>query len=173
MKRSNLSTAALALLEAAPAFCGTYLRIRNGAEQYAEIETTRLPAEVVAPLVSRMEESGYAPYVPAPRPDDSWCTTWARTLELGGGEWREGWEEIPVPVPVDRERVVAALLALPGGAAKLSAALSSEAVASWLAENPVYVRGSDGARAVAAALGLSEAQLEALVEKAVHAGDFQ
>lgn len=156
----------LLLLVALPAHGTLFLRIDGGAEQFVSVDTNRLPASVAAPLIDQLSASGYAPFRPSPRPSDTWCTTWTRTIELKNGVWHEGWEESPVPVPVDRERIVAALVELPNGEELLSAALQSEAIAAWFTGDPVYVRGSQGAMAIAGALGISAVDLEALVRTA-------
>ena len=141
----------------------TYLRIDGGREHYSELRTNGLPAVVAEPLVARMRADGWTPYVAAPRPADTWCTTHVRTLALTNGVWAEGWTEASVPVALDRARLVGALLAMPDGTNLLSSALSSEPVAAWFSGEPTYVRGSRGAHAVASALGLTPDVLEALV----------
>lgn len=152
----------LALAVLAPA--STFLRIEGGREHYSELATNGLPAVVAEPLVARMRADGWAPYVAAPRPADTWCTTHVRTLALTNGVWTEGWTEASVPVPLDRGRLVGTLLALPDGTNLLASALASEPVAAWFAGTPTYIRGSEGARMVSAVLGLSETNLEALVK---------
>ena len=142
----------------------TYLRIDGGRECYADLLTNGLPAVVAEPLVGRMRADGWAPYVAATRPPDTWCTTHVRTLAITNGVWTEGWTEASVPVPLDRAKLVGAILSFPDGTNLLSRALSSEHVAAWFAGNPTYVRGSLGARAVGAALGITADALEAIVQ---------
>ena len=152
------------VLAAAVAASGeTLLRIGGGVEETTELSTNGLPAVVSTPLFERMLADGWAPYRPAPRPADTWCTTSIRTLSFTNGVWREGWEEASIPVALDRTRLVEAVLALPDGTNLLSAAIASEPVATWFAASPTYIRGSQGAQAVSAALGLTTNDLEALV----------
>lgn len=160
MKRALPALLLVALLPLAGA--ETFLRIRSGAEEYSRLDTNSLPAAVLAPLRARMLAEGWAPYESAARPRDTWCTTWARTLALDEGGWHEGWEEAPIPVPLDRGRLVGTILALPAGTNLLAAALASEPVAAWFAGEPTYIRGSDGAAAVAAALGIDAESLETI-----------
>ena len=155
------------LLLALAASAETFLRIDAGVEHYSTLSTNGLPAEVAAPLRERMIAGGYLPYEPAPRPADTWCTTQVRSLVATNGVYREVWTEASIPVPLDRTRLVAALLALPDGTNLLSAALSSEPVAAWFAGDPTYVRGSLGAEAVGTALGITPDTLEALVRSSL------
>lgn len=154
----------LCLVLAGTAMAETFLKVERGVETYSDLSTNGLPAEVAAPLRERMIAGGYLPYAPAARPADTWCTAQVRTLVATNGVWREVWTEASVPVPLDRGRLVAALLALPDGTNLLAAALSSEPVAAWFADEPTYVRGSLGARAVGAALGITSDALEAIVQ---------
>ena len=161
MKRTLLQ-----ILLVAAALCAggeTFLRVEGGVERRSELSTNDLPAEIAVPLRERMVEAGWLPYVPAVKPADTWCSTYVRTLVATNGAWREGWVEASVPVPLDRAALVGAVLALPDGTNLLAAAMASEPVAAWFAEEPTYVRGSVGARTVAAALGVDAATLEALV----------
>lgn len=151
------------VLAAAAATGETYLRIEGGIEHRSELSTNGLPAEIATPLRQRMADAGWLPYVPAVRPPDTWCSTWVRTLAATNGAWHEGWVEASVPVPLDRAALVGTLLALPNGTNLLAVALASEPVAAWFAGEPTYIRGSQGARAIAAALGIDQAMLEALV----------
>ena len=157
------TAALLCLLLAFAASAETFLKIEGGVETYSTLSTNALPAAVAEPLRARMMAGGYLPYEPAARPADTWCTTQVRSLVATNGVWREVWMEASVPVPLDRTRLVDALLALPDGTNLLSAALSSEPVAAWFAGTPTYVRGSLGAQAIAAALHLPEEIVEALV----------
>ncbi|MBQ9727536.1 MAG: hypothetical protein IJV65_08540 [Kiritimatiellae bacterium] len=141
----------------------TLLRIRGGVEETTQFSAAGLPDIVAAPLRERMLSDGWAPYVPAEKPSDTWCTTSVRCLTLTNGVWRETWQEASVPVPLDRARLVGTLLALPDGTNLLATALASEPVAAWFAGEPTYVRGSQGAATVSAALGVDAATLEALV----------
>ena len=160
-----LALAAFALCLRSPA--ETYLRIDGGVEQYSDLATNGLPAEIAAPLRERMIAGGYLPYVPTKRPPDTWCTTQLRTLVATNGTWREVWTEASVPVKLDRTLLVEALLELPDGTNLLAAALASEPVAAWFAGEPTYVRGSPGAQAVGAALGIPQEVLEALAHSSL------
>lgn len=162
MKPTHPLAAALAALSLAAA-ADTFLRLDGGVERYSSLDTSALPAAVAEPLRERMLADGWAPYESAPRPPDTWCTTFVRSLVRTNGVWRESWVEASVPVSLDRARLVGTLLALPGGTNLLSAALASEPVAAWFAGEPTYIRGSVGAAAVAAALGIDSDALETIV----------
>lgn len=151
------------LFAAAAAGGETLLRVRGGVEETTQFSSDGLPEIVVGPLRDRMRADGWAPYVRAERPADTWCSTSVRCLTLTNGVWRESWREASIPVPLDRARLVNALLSLPDGTNLLATAIASEPVAAWFAGEPTYVRGSQGAAAVAAALGVDGETLEALV----------
>ena len=156
----------LPFLLVAAALCAggeTFLRVEGGVESFSELSTNGLPAEIAVPLRERMVEAGWLPYEPAVKPADTWCSTWVRTLTATNGVWREGYVEASVPVPLDRVALVGVVLSLPNGTNLLAAAMASEPVAAWFAGEPTYVRGSLGAQTVAAALGIDQATLEALV----------
>lgn len=149
----------------------TFLKIDGGVETYSTLSTNGLPTAVAEPLRARMLAGGYLPYESATRPADTWCTTPIRSLVATNGVWREVWTEASIPVPLDRTRLVAALLAMPDGTNLLSAALESEPVAAWFAGEPTYVRGSLGAQAVGTALGITPAALEAIVQASLSPAD--
>lgn len=161
MKPRLLSVAFLV----AAAFAGgeTFLRVEGGVEHYSGISTNGMPPEIAVALRERSIAAGWLPYEPAVRPADTWCTTWVRTLTQTNGVWREGFVEAAVPIPLDRSALVSTVLALPNGTNLLAAAFADERTAAWFADAPTYIRGSAGARAIAAALGIDQATLEALV----------
>ena len=159
----------LALLSAAATFAGgeVFFRVDGGVEWQMVEQTEGLPEEVAVALRDRLLQSGWRPYVRAPKPADTWCTTFVRTLTETNGVWQEGWAEASVPVPLDRVALVGTVLSMPNGTNLLAAAMASEPVAAWFAGEPTYIRGSLGARTVAAALGVDAATLEALVAASI------
>lgn len=164
----NILAAALGGLALAAAAGEVYLKLDGGAELYSTLPAGELPDYLVAPLQARLQEGGYHPFESTPRPPDTWCTSQLRAIVLTNGVYRETWVEAAVPVPLDRGRLVEAILAMPGGTNLLRAAITNAVVAGWFAQdNPTYVRGSEGAEAVGAAMGLTRHELEYVAWRAM------
>ena len=139
------------------------LRIVNGTEERASIPAG-LPVAVTNAYAQQLHAAGYRPVVEVNTARSDWCTRAVRTLTLTNDVWRVEWIECPVPVPLDPVKLCTAVLAMPEGTNRLSAAMSVPAVAEWFVGNPVYTRGSELAGVMQQLLGISSvSNLEALI----------
>lgn len=147
------------------------LRIANGSEERTVIPPG-LPEAVTNAYAAQLAASGYLPVETIGAPHEDWCTRAVRTLTQTNGVWREEWIECSVPIPLDRVKLCAAILALSDGTNKLAFAMAMPEVAEWFVASPVYTRGSTLAAAMQSLLGVTNvAEMESFIRPCAIGGE--
>lgn len=139
------------------------MRIANGSEETATIPAG-LPPAVTNAYAAQLHAVGYRPVEVVNEPHADWCTRAVRTVNLTNDVYRVEWIECPIPVPLDRAKLAAAVSAAGNGTNDLlGVCMSVPTVAEWFVSAPVYTRGSQLALEMQRLLGLDQATLESLV----------
>ena len=144
-----------------------------GAERLARFDgrtgfqTIDIPAVWPAELQSVQREfavaSGFRPLVAAPKPVPTPFSAAIRVCATNEAGFVIRWIDVPVAVPLDRQKLLGAVMATGAVTNAIAAFRSDPRLAEWWAGNLTYVRGSTNATLMAAALGLDQAAIEDLV----------
>ena len=108
-------------------------------------------------------ERGFRPLHAAPKPVPTPFATPVRVCTTNESGWLIQWYDVPVPVPLDRDKLLSAVAASGGISNAVAAFQSDPRLAEWWAGNLTYVRSSTNAALMSAALGLDQVVMEDLV----------
>lgn len=121
------------------------------------------PAELQSVQRELAVASGFRPLVAAPKPVSTPFSAAIRVCATNEAGFIIRWIDVPVAVPLDRQKLLGAVMATGAVTNAIAAFRSDPRLAEWWAGNLTYVRGSTNATLMAAALGLDQAAIEDLV----------